>query len=1245
LKQEYFPDYEIPVIEHTPWIRPPIRVPKAIESDVRSLIRTHCATGRYEDSCASYRSRVFPVLKKSGALRLVHDLQDLNAVTIRDSALPPRVDDFAESFVGRQIYGIADLFAGYDARILAEASRDLTTFASPDGAKRVCCLPQGYCNAVPEFIRDVNHVIEEEEEEDVGAFVDDVGIKGPEDDYGDAPIDGNPDIRRFVFEYLTLFDRILLRLGTAGFTASGTKLIPATPKLDIVGSTVSREGWHLEHGLASKILKWPIPENVSEVRGFLGTVGVARRWIEGFARIAKPLTLLCRNSDEAFEFGQEALDAVNTLKQLVSSAPVLKPIDYKLAARIRPPPRTNNHGLVILAVDSSKYGAGWILYQMHETDKHPALFGSCTYSATESNYSQPKAELYGVFRAMKECCHRIWGCHFQLEVDAKYLEQMLVAPDLPNAPMTRWVSYVQLFDYTLVHVPAAKFLPQDGLSRRRRAVEDSDESDGEDRIDDYIGAVVQLQEPLADLRPSYSVYRVLRREMLDYSRSLGVDRSAFTETNILVRQALVFPATFDSLKAERIRIYEDSFNREAQNGFAFNANVRSGQVIWHSFHDRLFQPGGRFHRYDHDLPLEHQVLSWCPSPENPSPFHASLLRNIDDYTYVGTEFEVRKQSTDHADKFLWFSGEEGMLPYTTYNSATMFEAPSNDDATTSDSVPQGPKGFPIHEGDTTRISRTDHHYQYAPLSPLTSSPPFSMPANAELIEPAVTCATHQHKVHEDDGDDFFGAIKAYLKDGSIPEEYQDSPKRRSFIGKANRYIVKDERLWRLSKTAFPRLVITDPIRREQIIAEAHNDAGHRGREATYKRVSDRFYFPGLYDKIAYFIRSCNVCQRRSRTKPIVPLRPTISPTVFRRLCCDTIVLPDGVGGFRFIAHATDDVSKYPSARALRKNDAGSWAKFLYEEIITRFGCIPELVCDGGSEFKGAARILAEKYNIRMIVSSPYHPEGNGISERDGATLTRALLAQCGDRPNKWPHHLVTVLWALRTTVSRVTGYSPHFLLYGQHELLPFDIIDRSWYLLDWHTVEDTADLIAMRAKQLSRLPEHIGIAHDRLLQERQADVERFRKKNARRIQTGVYPPGTWVLVHETWLDTQLGNKGALRWAGPYVVVEQHPSGSYRIAELDGALLAESVAAKRLTLFYYRKDFQTLHLTIEPGFVSETLPDRLYPYTGVALGATWEDMLYRSGGRLRYASDAGPDRYIDYDHNFADILAWNEEFSR
>ncbi|RDX40167.1 hypothetical protein OH76DRAFT_1302116, partial [Lentinus brumalis] len=53
-----------------------------------------------------------------------------------------------------------------------------------------------------------------------------------------------------------------------------------------------------------------------------------------------------------------------------------------------------------------------------------------------------------------------------LEVDAKFLQQMIREPDLPNAPMTRWVAYLGLFDFTLVHIPAEKGRAQDALSRR-----------------------------------------------------------------------------------------------------------------------------------------------------------------------------------------------------------------------------------------------------------------------------------------------------------------------------------------------------------------------------------------------------------------------------------------------------------------------------------------------------------------------------------------------------------------------------------------------------------------------------------------------------------------------------------------------------------------------------------------------------------------------------------------------------------
>ena len=77
---KYFPDYQIHIIEHTPWVKAPIRIPKAIEDTIWKMLIERDA-GKYEYSTASYRSQIFPVTKKSG-LRVVHDVQELNKVTI-----------------------------------------------------------------------------------------------------------------------------------------------------------------------------------------------------------------------------------------------------------------------------------------------------------------------------------------------------------------------------------------------------------------------------------------------------------------------------------------------------------------------------------------------------------------------------------------------------------------------------------------------------------------------------------------------------------------------------------------------------------------------------------------------------------------------------------------------------------------------------------------------------------------------------------------------------------------------------------------------------------------------------------------------------------------------------------------------------------------------------------------------------------------------------------------------------------
>lgn len=64
------------------------------------------------------------------------------------------------------------------------------------------------------------------------------------------------------------------------------------PMLKVVGSVVLANGWHLMQGLVSKIVKWPIPTSISNVRAFLGMAGVGQKWIQGFSIIAHPLTLL-----------------------------------------------------------------------------------------------------------------------------------------------------------------------------------------------------------------------------------------------------------------------------------------------------------------------------------------------------------------------------------------------------------------------------------------------------------------------------------------------------------------------------------------------------------------------------------------------------------------------------------------------------------------------------------------------------------------------------------------------------------------------------------------------------------------------------------------------------------------------------------------------------------------------------------------------------------------------------------------
>ena len=147
------------------------------------------------------------------------------------------------------------------------------------------------------------------------------------EDGGYETIPGNSGIRIFVWEQLQDVNRIFHRMKHAGATFSGHKLWIGMREVNIVGHTCNFEGRVPDQARVSKINNWPPCESVTEVRGFLGTCGVVRIFIQSFAEIACPLIYLTRKN-VPFSWEEPQQSAMDRLKEQVTRAPALIPLDY-----------------------------------------------------------------------------------------------------------------------------------------------------------------------------------------------------------------------------------------------------------------------------------------------------------------------------------------------------------------------------------------------------------------------------------------------------------------------------------------------------------------------------------------------------------------------------------------------------------------------------------------------------------------------------------------------------------------------------------------------------------------------------------------------------------------------------------------------------------------------------------------------------------------------------------------------------
>jgi transposase InsO family protein len=142
---------------------------------------------------------------------------------------------------------------------------------------------------------------------------------------------------------------------------------------------------------------------------------------------------------------------------------------------------------------------------------------------------------------------------------------------------------------------------------------------------------------------------------------------------------------------------------------------------------------------------------------------------------------------------------------------------------------------------------------------------------------------------------------------------------------------------------------------------------------------------------------------------------------------------------QYIIVATEYLIKRAETKAVKSTNAKQTIIFLYQNIISQFGCPKILISDRSSHFLNDAIVdLTELFNINHRKTTPYHPQTNGLIERVNQTLVRILRKIVIDSKQNWDHKLTGALWAYRTTYKVSTCTTPFSLVFGVEAILPME---------------------------------------------------------------------------------------------------------------------------------------------------------------------------------------------------------------
>ena len=194
------------------------------------------------------------------------------------------------------------------------------------------------------------------------------------------------------------------------------------------------------------------------------------------------------------------------------------------------------------------------------------------------------------------------------------------------------------------------------------------------------------------------------------------------------------------------------------------------------------------------------------------------------------------------------------------------------------------------------------------------------------------------------------------------------------------------------------------------------------------------------------IKACKHCLQYEGGTPKAPLCPIVATALLDLLHIDftsieTMLELNQSPRVTNILVFWDHFTKHILAYVTPDQTAKTVAKFLYGGYISIFGALARLLSDRGTSFTSS--IIEEPckiLSVQQLQTMPYHPQTNGLVDRSHQMIMHMIGKLGEDEKADWPSHLAEIAHAYNATQSAVTGYSPHYLMFGQWPRLPVNFI-------------------------------------------------------------------------------------------------------------------------------------------------------------------------------------------------------------